>query len=47
MNDNVNAQQPARGGNVRLLVLSWLWVGLPLAYGVYQLVSKASKLFVQ
>ena len=30
----------------RLLVaFAWLWVGAPLAYGVYELVQKAAKLF--
>ncbi|ONK16143.1 MFS transporter small subunit [Streptomyces johnsoniae] len=29
----------------RLLVLSWLWVGLPLAYGLVELVRKAAQLF--
>ncbi|MET9858623.1 hypothetical protein ACH4RA_06705 [Streptomyces smyrnaeus] len=28
-----------------LIVLSWCWVGLPLAYGVYELVRKATQLF--
>ncbi|OON81774.1 hypothetical protein GBW32_30435 [Streptomyces tsukubensis] len=33
---------PARRG---LITVSWLWVGLPLAYGVYELVRKATQLF--
>ncbi|GAA3184549.1 MULTISPECIES: MFS transporter small subunit [Streptomyces] len=28
-----------------LTVAVWLWVCLPLAYGLYELVSKAAKLF--
>ncbi|WP_268252641.1 MFS transporter small subunit [Streptomyces alanosinicus] len=28
-----------------LIVLAWLWVGAPFAYGVYELVQKASRLF--
>lgn len=28
-----------------LIVFAWLWVGLPLAYGVYELVRKATQLF--
>jgi hypothetical protein len=28
-----------------LLVLAWLWVGLPFAYGVYELILKLSQLF--
>ncbi|MGW0688177.1 MFS transporter small subunit [Streptomyces sp. NPDC002754] len=33
---------PERRG---LITLAWLWVGLPLAYGVYELVQKATQLF--
>lgn len=30
----------------RALTLTvWLWVGLPLAYGLYELISKATQLF--
>ncbi|MFC9653308.1 hypothetical protein [Streptomyces sp. NPDC056937] len=28
-----------------LIVFAWLWVGIPLAYGVYELVLKAAQLF--
>jgi hypothetical protein len=28
-----------------LIAFSWLWVGVPLAYGVYELVQKATQLF--
>ncbi|GAA2626543.1 MFS transporter small subunit [Streptomyces axinellae] len=28
-----------------LAVLAWLWVGLPLVYGLYELISKATQLF--
>jgi hypothetical protein len=28
-----------------LLVVAWLWVGLPFAYGVYQLILKVIQLF--
>ncbi|MEV7288908.1 hypothetical protein AB0O01_30915 [Streptomyces sp. NPDC093252] len=28
-----------------LTVFAWLWVGLPLAYGMYELVRKATQLF--
>ncbi|WP_436840274.1 MFS transporter small subunit [Streptomyces flavofungini] len=28
-----------------LIVGAWLWVGLPLAYGLYELVHKAKQLF--
>jgi hypothetical protein len=28
-----------------LLVLSWTWVAVPLAYGLYRLILNATKLF--
>jgi hypothetical protein len=28
-----------------LIVFGWLWVGVPLAYGLYELVRKATQLF--
>ena len=28
-----------------LIVLAWLWVGIPLGYGLYELVRKATQLF--
>jgi hypothetical protein len=28
-----------------LLVVAWLWVGLPFAYGLYELVLKVVQLF--
>ncbi|MEU9924798.1 hypothetical protein ACF06D_20010 [Streptomyces griseoluteus] len=28
-----------------LIALSWLWVGAPLVYGLYELVRKATQLF--
>lgn len=28
-----------------LIALAWLWVGAPLAYGLYELVRKATQLF--
>jgi hypothetical protein len=28
-----------------LLVLAWLWVGVPFAYGVYELILKVVQLF--
>ncbi|MCZ0985810.1 MFS transporter small subunit [Streptomyces diastatochromogenes] len=33
---------PSRRG---LIALAWLWVGAPLAYGLYELVHKATQLF--
>ncbi|MFH9438541.1 MFS transporter small subunit [Streptomyces rochei] len=28
-----------------LIAFTWLWVSLPLAYGLYELVRKATQLF--
>jgi hypothetical protein len=28
-----------------VLVFAWAWVGVPFAYGVYQLVQKVTQLF--
>ncbi|EPD67416.1 MULTISPECIES: MFS transporter small subunit [Streptomyces] len=28
-----------------LIAFAWLWVGAPLAYGLYELVHKATQLF--
>jgi hypothetical protein len=28
-----------------LFVLAWLWVGVPMAYGLYELILKAVQLF--
>jgi hypothetical protein len=32
-------------GNTVKLVLAWLWVGIPLAWGVYMTLGNAIKLF--
>jgi hypothetical protein len=28
-----------------LLVIAWAWVGIPFAYGVYELILKVTQLF--
>ncbi|WP_406442998.1 hypothetical protein OHB00_42035 [Streptomyces sp. NBC_00631] len=28
-----------------LIAVAWIWVGAPFAYGVYELVQKATQLF--
>ncbi|WP_417828981.1 MULTISPECIES: MFS transporter small subunit [Streptomyces] len=33
------------GRRTALLVLVWLWVGLPFAYGLYELTLKMTQLF--
>ncbi|MER6673237.1 hypothetical protein [Streptomyces sp. NPDC000983] len=40
-NDSSQSPPDRRG----LIALAWLWVGTPLAYGLYELVRKATKLF--
>lgn len=30
---------------VSVIVIAWLWAGLPLAWGVYQTLQKAADLF--
>ncbi|SCK34126.1 hypothetical protein H181DRAFT_02815 [Streptomyces sp. WMMB 714] len=35
----------AGGARAPLGVLAWLWVGLPMAYGLYELIQKAAQLF--
>ncbi|MET9155183.1 hypothetical protein ABZX82_28475 [Streptomyces griseoflavus] len=40
-----SSQSPPRAGRRGLIAFSWLWVGVPLAYGLYELVRKAAQLF--
>jgi len=35
----------AGNSRVPLSVLAWLWVGLPMTYGLYELAHKAAQLF--
>lgn len=37
-----DSSPPSRGG---LIAFAWVWVGVPLAYGLYELVQKATQLF--
>ncbi|WP_327352082.1 MFS transporter small subunit [Streptomyces sp. NBC_01304] len=37
-----SGRTPSRRG---LILFAWLWVGLPLGYGLYELVRKATQLF--
>ncbi|EGX59394.1 hypothetical protein SZN_12883 [Streptomyces zinciresistens K42] len=37
-----SSSPPARRG---LIAFAWVWVGIPLAYGLYELVQKATQLF--
>ena len=47
MTDNVQSEaQTAPGaGNKLLLVVSWLWVGIPLAWGVLETLRTSLALF--
>ncbi|MGX1134424.1 succinate dehydrogenase hydrophobic anchor subunit [Streptomyces glaucescens] len=42
MSDDSSQSPPDRRW---LIALAWLWVGVPLAYGVYELVQKVTQLF--
>jgi hypothetical protein len=37
--------QQERSSHLPLMVVAWLWVGIPFAYGVYELVRKVIQLF--
>ena len=47
MNDNVQPKTQATpgAGNLLLLVVSWLWVGVPLAWGVLETLRTSLALF--
>ncbi|MET9879059.1 hypothetical protein ABZZ36_31165 [Actinacidiphila glaucinigra] len=36
---------PAGNGRLPLMIVAWLWVGAPFAYGVYELGLKLKQLF--
>ncbi|MET8600196.1 MFS transporter small subunit [Streptomyces althioticus] len=40
-----SSQSPPESSRRALIAFAWLWVGLPLAYGLYELVRKATQLF--
>ncbi|GHH93091.1 MFS transporter small subunit [Streptomyces capillispiralis] len=40
-----SSQSPPSPGRRGLITFAWLWVGVPLAYGLYELVRKATQLF--
>jgi hypothetical protein len=40
-----SSHSTASAGNTGLLIFSWLFVGLPLAWGVWQTITKALALF--
>lgn len=44
----MNAEQTqaqTQGRRAGLMTLAWLWVGLPFAYGVYELIHNVVKIF--
>ncbi|WP_259294270.1 MFS transporter small subunit [Streptomyces resistomycificus] len=42
MSTDSSQSPPSRRG---LIAFAWVWVGAPLAYGLYELVRKATQLF--
>ncbi|WP_369393140.1 hypothetical protein AB5J72_40455 [Streptomyces sp. CG1] len=40
-----NDSSPPSPDRRALIAFAWLWVGAPFAYGVYELVQKATQLF--
>jgi hypothetical protein len=40
-----SSQSPPSPDRGWLIALAWVWVGVPLAYGLYELVRKATQLF--
>ncbi|MEU9589242.1 hypothetical protein ACGF7W_08040 [Streptomyces sp. NPDC048219] len=46
MSPDSSQSPPDPSGRRRpLIAFTWLWVGAPLAYGLYELVRKATQLF--
>lgn len=43
--ESSTSRTPAVGPSRLLFTLSWLWVCVPMAYGLYELISKAALLF--
>ncbi|MFJ9538467.1 hypothetical protein ACIRPX_14495 [Streptomyces sp. NPDC101225] len=39
------APRSSGGTRIPLIAFSWLWVGAPLVYGLYELIRKATQLF--
>lgn len=42
---NSPSDQPHADSHVVRLIISWLWVGVPLAWGVWQTIIKSLPLF--
>jgi len=43
--DQLEERSEAASDNTVKLILAWLWVGIPLAWGVADTISNATKLF--
>lgn len=43
--NNTTREMRTGGGQTALLVIAWLWVGIPLLWGVYQTLMKSLPLF--
>ena len=39
------AHEGRSGGRTALLVVAWLWVLVPFAYGLYELIRSVTRLF--
>ncbi|MET9162542.1 hypothetical protein ABZX56_32860 [Streptomyces parvulus] len=45
MSHDSSPSPPEVPDRLPLIAFTWLWVGAPLAYGLYELVRKATQLF--
>jgi hypothetical protein len=45
MTDHLRPEATPSAGNTLLLVVSWLWVGVPLAWGVLETLRTSMALF--
>jgi hypothetical protein len=43
--DRLEDQTNVASSNTVMLIFAWLWVGIPLAWGVADTINNASKLF--
>jgi hypothetical protein len=43
--DQLEERMGAEDSNTTMLVVAWLWVGLPLAWGIAVTIDNATKLF--
>jgi len=43
--DQLEEHGEVASGNAMMLLLAWLWVGIPLAWGVADTINNATKLF--